>query len=73
MDAKKIGKFDYQPICYALLAGILHQVTHDSYYELFYQQLVTPLNLNHTSFAQLRTTTKGMTVGYAGAVPRDYS
>ncbi|ABJ63717.1 serine hydrolase domain-containing protein [Levilactobacillus brevis] len=73
VDAKKIGKFDYQPICYALLAGILHQVTHDSYYELFYQQLVTPLNLNHTSFAQLRTTTKGMTVGYAGAVPRDYS
>lgn len=73
INPKKINQFHYQQICYTLLAGILHQVTHDSYYDLFYQQLVTPLNLNHTSFDQLRKTTKGMTTGYAGATPRDYS
>jgi len=73
IDPSKIGQFDYQQICFTLLAGILHQVTHDSYYDLFYQQMVTPLNLNHTSFAQLRSKTKGMTTGYAGATPRDYS
>lgn len=75
-DAKivpdKIGQFDYQPISFVLLAGILHQVTHRSYYELFYQQLVTPLDLNHTSFAQLRKKTKGMTVGYGGTQPKLY-
>ncbi|AYM03848.1 serine hydrolase domain-containing protein [Levilactobacillus yiduensis] len=73
IDTSKIGEFDYQQICFTLLAGILHQVTHDSYYDLFYQQFVTPLNLNHTSFAQLRSTTKGMTTGYAGNMPGDYS
>lgn len=73
INTSKIGKFDYQQICFTLLAGILHQVTHDSYYDLFYQQMVTPLNLNHTGFAQLRSTTKGMTTGYAGTMPGDYS
>lgn len=73
IDTSKINHFDYQQICFTLLAGILHQVTHDSYYDLFYQQLATPLNLNHTSFTQLRSTTKGMTTGYAGSTPGDYS
>lgn len=72
IDPGKIGQFHYQQICFTLLAGILHQVTHDSYYDLFYQQLVTPLNLNHTSFAQLRSTTKGMTTGYASDTPQNY-
>lgn len=73
INPKRINTFDYQPISYVLLAGILHQVTHESYYKLFYQRLVTPLNLNHTSFAQLRSKTKGMTVGYSGTTPGDFS
>lgn len=72
IEPQKVGKFDYQPISYVLLAGILYQVTHRSYYQSFYQQLVTPLDLNHTSFAQLRKSTKGMTVGYGGKEPGLY-
>jgi len=72
IDRGKIGKFDYQPISFVLLAGILRQVTHQSYYQQFYQQLVTPLDLNHTSFDQLRKKTKGMTTGYGGTTPRAY-
>jgi len=68
-----VNKFNYQPISYVLLAGILNQVTHDSYYQAFYEHIVTPLDLNHTSFAQLRSRIKGMTLGYAGTMPGDYS
>lgn len=67
----KINQFNYQPISYTLLAGILRQVTHESYYQLFYEHLVTPLNLNHTSFAQLKH--PGTTIGYSGTVPGNYS
>lgn len=69
----KLGRFDYQPISYVLLAGILHQVTHQSYYRLFYQQIVTPLDLNHTSFAQLRRSAKHRILGYGGTAPRQYT
>ncbi|KJW13168.1 penicillin-binding protein [Levilactobacillus spicheri] len=72
VDRQKIGKFDYQPISFVLLAGILHQVTHQSYYQLFYRQIVTPLDLNHTSFAQLRKSSKTMTIGYGGQEPKLY-
>lgn len=68
----KIGQFDYQPISFVLLAGILRQVTHESYYRLFYQQLVTPLDLNHTSFAQLQRKTKHRTMSYGGNQPGVY-
>ncbi|MDT6980019.1 serine hydrolase domain-containing protein [Levilactobacillus zymae] len=72
INPKKINRFDYQPISYVLLAGILNQVTHESYYKLFYQQLVTPLDLNHTSFAQLWRTSAKRTVSYGGARPGQY-
>lgn len=68
----QINHFNYQPISYVLLAGILHQVTHESYYKLFYQQLVTPLDLNHTSFVQLRKTAKHRTLSYGGLQPGKY-
>jgi len=73
VDPTKVNKFDYQPISYVLLAGVLHQVTHESYYQAFYEHIVTPLDLNHTSFAQLRSHIKDMTLGYAGTMPGDYS
>ncbi|GEO73001.1 peptidase S12 [Levilactobacillus zymae] len=69
---KKINQFDYQPISYVLLAGILNQVTHESYYKLFYQQIVTPLDLNHTSFGQLWRTSPKRTLSYGGERPGLY-
>ena len=71
INQTKINQFNYQPISYTLLAGILRQVTHESYYQLFYEHLVTPLSLNHTSFAQLKHS--GATMGYSGTVPGNYS
>ncbi|KRL95314.1 serine hydrolase domain-containing protein [Levilactobacillus hammesii] len=71
INPAKINQFNYQPISYTLLAGILRKVTHESYYQLFYEHVVTPLSLNHTSFAQLKHT--GTTIGYSGTVPGNYS
>src|SRR5699024_229544 len=33
IDQTKINQFNYQPISYTLLAGILRKVTHESYYQ----------------------------------------
>ncbi|WP_125547149.1 serine hydrolase domain-containing protein [Levilactobacillus lindianensis] len=69
---KQIKQFHYQPISYVLLAGILHKVTHQSYYQAFYQDMVTPLDLNHTGFNQIRKITPHMTLGYGGMEPGQY-
>lgn len=71
INRTKINQFNYQPICYTLLAGILRKVTYESYYQLYYEHVVTPLNLNHSSFAQLKH--PGTTIGYSGTVPGNYS
>ncbi|MFC6207576.1 serine hydrolase domain-containing protein [Levilactobacillus tongjiangensis] len=73
IDKQSINKFNYQPISFVLLAAIVNRVTGLSYYQNFYEHIVTPLDLNHTSFAQIRSTTKGMTMGYKGNIPGDYT
>lgn len=73
IDTSMINQFDYQPICYVLLAAIMNKVTHHSYYNTFYQQIVTPLNLNSASFVQLRAQVKTMSMGYKGTTPGNYA
>lgn len=73
VDTTQLNQFNYQPICYVMLAAILNQVTDQSYYHQFYQQIVTPLNLNETSFVQLRQQNSALSVGYKGQTPGTYS
>ncbi|WP_125583963.1 serine hydrolase domain-containing protein [Levilactobacillus cerevisiae] len=73
VDTSKVGQFDYQPICYVMLAAILNQVNHKSYYNQFYQKIVTPLNLNSTSFVQLRNQTSALSMGYKSTTPSVYT
>lgn len=53
----------YQPATYNLLAGILEQVTHKSYHELFTSTYTDELGLHHTRFAYAKKRT-GMAQGY---------
>lgn len=73
VDTAQLNHFNYQPICYVMLAAILNQVTDQSYYHQFYQQIVTPLNLNETSFVQLRQQNAALSLGYSGQMPGTYS
>lgn len=45
------GKWNYAPINYMLLSGILEQLTGKSYQQLLTQQIIRPLQLQQTNFA----------------------
>ncbi|MCD2256538.1 beta-lactamase family protein [Lactobacillus sp. CC-MHH1034] len=49
-DAHQLNTSNYQPVNYTLLAGILEQVTHKTYYDLVDQQIFKPLHLMNTGF-----------------------
>lgn len=65
------NKMTYQPINYVLMAGILEQVTGQSYQELFEKGIAEPLNLNDTTFGyDLGTMT--VPLGYGGPLSNPY-
>ena len=47
---KAIGKWNYQAVNYHLLAGILTQITHQSYQQLVDDNIIKPLRLRQTTF-----------------------
>ncbi|MFD1410527.1 serine hydrolase domain-containing protein [Lapidilactobacillus gannanensis] len=65
------NKMTYQPINYVLMAGILEQVTGQSYQELFEKGIAEPLNLTDTTFGyDLGTMT--VPLGYGGPLSNPY-
>ncbi|MFD1422020.1 serine hydrolase domain-containing protein [Lactiplantibacillus songbeiensis] len=51
-DPAKIGQWNYQPVNYVLLAGIIRQKTGQSYQQYFTQHIINKLNLTHTGFVK---------------------
>ncbi|VDG20568.1 serine hydrolase domain-containing protein [Lactiplantibacillus mudanjiangensis] len=49
-DPAKMGQWNYQPVNYVLLAGIIRQVTGESYRRYFTQHIINALQLKHTGF-----------------------
>ncbi|MFC6274224.1 serine hydrolase domain-containing protein [Levilactobacillus tangyuanensis] len=47
---KKIGKWNYSPVNFMLLAGIIEQVSGQSYRQYFTENIIRPWHLNHTGF-----------------------
>ncbi|MFC6291043.1 serine hydrolase domain-containing protein [Levilactobacillus angrenensis] len=45
-----IGKWDYSPVNFMLLAGIIQQVTGESYRQYFTENIIEPWHLHHTGF-----------------------
>lgn len=51
-DPAKIGQWNYQPVNYVLLAGIIRQKTGQSYQHYFTTHIIKKLNLTHTGFVK---------------------
>lgn len=47
---QNIGKWDYSPVNFMLLAGIIQQVSGESYRQYFTDNIIRPWHLNHTGF-----------------------
>lgn len=47
---RNIGKWDYSPVNFMLLAGIIQQVTGESYRQYFTENIIVPWQLKHTGF-----------------------
>ncbi|MGN1292631.1 MAG: serine hydrolase domain-containing protein [Levilactobacillus brevis] len=47
---RNIGKWDYSPVNFMLLAGIIQQVSGESYRQYFTDNIIRPWHLNHTGF-----------------------
>lgn len=50
-NAAKVNTWQYQPVNYNLLAGILHKLTKQSYAHLLTRRVLQPLHLDETHFA----------------------
>lgn len=61
----KNGVWDYQPVNYVLLAGILEKVSHQSYRQLFTHQIIDKLKLKRTAFAYALPTNRDSAIGYS--------
>lgn len=59
-----LGQWDYQPVNYVLLAGIIGKLTKQSYRQNFYQTFVYPLNLRGTGFVQRWPASSFRTIAY---------
>lgn len=58
------GKWDYQPVNFVLLAGILEKVFHQTYHHLVHQQIIQRFKLKHTKFAYELPNSWNKTIGY---------
>lgn len=59
----KVGIFNYQPVNYVLLAGIIRKETGQSYQQFFKRQIIQKLGLKHSGFVSAGMG-KGATRGY---------
>ncbi|MFT8908413.1 MAG: serine hydrolase domain-containing protein [Lentilactobacillus diolivorans] len=62
--AANLGKWNYQPVNYVLLAGIIARLTHKSYQQYFSQVFTKPMHLKGTGFVQDQPVTVYQTTGY---------
>lgn len=58
------GKWNYQPVNYNLMAGILEKVSGHSYRKLVNNEIIKPLRLKHTAFAYQLPKNKQSAAGY---------
>ncbi|AVK60486.1 peptidase S12 [Lactobacillus sp. CBA3605] len=60
---EKLGTFNYSSVNFLLLAGIIRQITGQSYKTFFNQQIIKKLDLHQTGFV-INGQGKGATTGY---------
>ncbi|MFC6260735.1 serine hydrolase domain-containing protein [Levilactobacillus fujinensis] len=60
----QIGKWDYSPVNFMLLAGIIQQVTGESYRQYFTENIIQPWGLKHTGFVFKMAHSKTYSQGY---------
>lgn len=65
VQVKDVGDFDYQDVNYAILAGILSQVTHQSYQSLFTKTFLTAYSPQQAGFFNTFMQQSNTTCGYA--------
>lgn len=58
------GKWNYQPVNYNLLTGVLEKVGHISYAKMVQEQFIYKLHLRHTALAFKRPRSYAMANGY---------
>jgi len=75
-NPKAIGKWDYSPVNFMLLAGIIEKVTGQSYRQYFTENIIQPWHLTHTGFVfqmdQRRTYSQGYQNNNAADVGTNY-
>lgn len=61
---QNIGKWNYAPVNFMLLAGIIQQVTGESYRQYFTENIIEPWHLHHTGFVFNMAHRKAFSQGY---------
>ncbi|WP_125583671.1 serine hydrolase domain-containing protein [Levilactobacillus cerevisiae] len=61
---RDIGKWNYAPVNFMLLAGIIQQVSGESYRQYFTENITEPWHLNHTGFVFNMAHKKAFSQGY---------
>ncbi len=65
----RIGTFQYQPVNYVLLAGIISRLTHHSYQRVFKTLFIRRMHLKGTGFVQNWQHQPNQTLGYRYLTP----
>lgn len=73
INFQNYGQWHYQAINYVLLVGILSQLTGKDYYQLFKEQLIQPLSLQHTLFFKDFYNNIAHSQSYSGKDPVEYT
>ncbi|WP_203637402.1 serine hydrolase domain-containing protein [Levilactobacillus wangkuiensis] len=61
---RDIGRWNYSPVNFMLLAGIIQQVSGESYRQYFTENIIEPWNLNHTGFVFKMAHRRAFSQGY---------
>lgn len=72
-QANWYNKWNYQPINYILLAGILEKVTGQTYRELFNRNIAQKLHLTHAVFGYDLLSANNIPLGYSGPLTAPYA
>ncbi|MFT8995871.1 serine hydrolase domain-containing protein [Lentilactobacillus hilgardii] len=67
-QSQQVGRFNYQPVNFIILAGVLKKVTGQSYYELFNRRIIQKYHLQQTGFLPTLTHIYNGAIGYGGTL-----
>ncbi|CAJ1226981.1 serine hydrolase domain-containing protein [Levilactobacillus zymae] len=70
-DPAKIGQWNYAPVNYMLLAGIIRKVSGQSYQQYFTQNITQAFGLKHTGFVFNMNRQRDYAQGYENEDPND--